>query len=111
MSNGIFSVTFRSNRPDNGDGLVVIKDGTVNGGDPNYLYQGVVPTNSGAFAGQFKVSMWRAGNTNVAGIDNYILNATGNIDYEGGSISLSGTVEGAPEIKITLQGRRVAPAV
>ncbi|MFI8431010.1 GrlR family regulatory protein [Pseudomonas sp. NPDC078863] len=111
MSNGIFSVTFRSNRPDHGDGLVIIKDGTVNGGDPNYLYQGEVPTSSGAFTGQFKVSMWRAGNTNVAGIDNYILNAKGNIDYEDGTVSLSGTVEGAPNIQITLQGKRVAPAV
>jgi len=111
MSNGIFSVNFRSNRPDNGGGLVVIKNGSANGGDPNYLYQGAVPTVSGAFTGQFRVSMWREGNTNVTGLDNYTLNAAGNIDYENGKISLSGTVEGAPHIEITLQGSKIAPAV
>ncbi|CAI8726459.1 GrlR family regulatory protein [Pseudomonas chlororaphis] len=111
MSNGIFEVEFRSNRPDHGGGLVVIKDGSVNGGDPNYLYQGTVPTTSGAFSARFQVFMWRAGNTNVAGLDNYALDATGEINYEGGTLSLSGTVVGAPNVRINLTGRRVAAAV
>ncbi|MGA9701150.1 GrlR family regulatory protein [Pseudomonas sp.] len=111
MPNGIFSVIFRSNRPDNGGGLVVIKDGSANGGDPNYLYQGQVPSISGPFTGQFTVSMWRAGNTNITGLDNYTLNASGEINYERGTISLSGTVEGATHIVVTLEGNKIAPAV
>jgi hypothetical protein len=111
MSNGIFEVEFKSNRPDHGGGLVVVKDGAVNGGDPNYLYQGRVPDVSGPFKGQFQVSMWKTGNTNVAGIDNYTLDATGNIDYEAGTIKLEGYVVGANSVKITLLGRRIANAV
>ncbi|MFJ7106761.1 GrlR family regulatory protein [Pseudomonas sp. NPDC098740] len=111
MSNGIFEVNFRSNRPDHGGGLVVIKDGSVNGGDANYLYQGKVPPTSGQFSGQFQVSMWRPGNTNVAGIDNYVLDATGEINYESGSISLTGSVVNTPSVRITLTGRKIAPAV
>lgn len=111
MSNGIFEVSFSSNRPDNGEGLIVVKDGAVNGGDPNYLYQGRVPTVSGQFSERFQVSMWRPGNTNVAGIDNYALDATGEINYEQGTVSLTGTVVGAPQVRISLQGRKIAPAV
>ncbi|MEA1031023.1 GrlR family regulatory protein [Pseudomonas sp. N-137] len=111
MSNGIFEVDFSSNRPDHGSGLVVVKDGSVNGGDANYLYQGTVPTTSGQFTSQFRVSMWRPGNTNVSGLDNYDLDATGEINYERGSISLTGSVVGAPHIQITLSGRKITPAV
>ncbi|WP_315809285.1 hypothetical protein [Pseudomonas sp. C9-3] len=39
MSQGIFHVFFRSNLPDQGEGLVVIKDRTVNGGDDHFLYR------------------------------------------------------------------------
>lgn len=111
MSHGIFEVQFQSNRPDSGGGLVVVKDGAVNGGDANYLYQGHVPTTSGPFSSQFTVSMWQPGNTNVAGLDNYILDATGNINYEAGTIALEGSVVGAPQVKITLTGRRIKDAV
>lgn len=111
MSNGIFEIRFSSNRPDHGEGVVVIKDGSVNGGDSNYLYQGRVPTTSGQFSERFRVSMWRPGNTNVAGLDNYDLDATGEIDYEQGSISLTGTVVGAPDVRITLNGSKIVAAV
>lgn len=111
MSNGIYEVRFKSNRPDSGGGLVVIKDGAVNGGDANYLYQGKVPTASGKFAEQFKVSMWRPGNTNVTGHDNFTLDATGEINYEKGTISLTGSVVGDSRVRVELAGNKVAPAV
>ncbi|MFJ4608310.1 GrlR family regulatory protein [Pseudomonas atacamensis] len=111
MSNGIFEVRFKSNRPDSGGGLVVIKDGSVNGGDANYLYQGNVPTESGKFSGQFKVSMWKPGNTNVTGHDNYTLDATGEINYESGTISLTGTVVGDSRMRVELAGNRIISAV
>lgn len=111
MSNGIFEVEFSSNRPDHGSGLIVVKDGSVNGGDPNYLYQGIVPAVSGPFSSKFRVSMWKPGNTNVTGLDNYELDATGEIDYEKGSISLTGSVVGAPSIQIKLSGRKITSTV
>lgn len=77
MTNGIFHVDFRASTGDYGDGLVVVKDGTVNGGEPHYLYQGQVPTVSGSFESKFTVRKWRDGNTNVVGVDNYTLDANG----------------------------------
>lgn len=71
MTSGIFHVEFRASTDDFGDGLVVVKDGAVNGGDPHYLYQGEVPTHSGEFESRFTVRKYRDGNANVVGIDNY----------------------------------------
>ncbi|PYC17859.1 hypothetical protein DMX02_19165 [Pseudomonas jessenii] len=110
MSNGIFEVEFQSNRPDSGGGLVVVKDGSVNGGDANYLYQGNVPTTSGKFSEQFKVTMWKPGVINVTGHPNYILDATGEMDYEKGTVSLTGTVVGDSRMQVQLQGNKIADA-
>lgn len=42
MNDGIYHVTFSSLRGSAGQGLVVIKDGSVNGGDAGYLYLGLL---------------------------------------------------------------------
>ncbi|MGA5585617.1 GrlR family regulatory protein [Pseudomonas siliginis] len=110
MSNGIFAVEFRSNLPDNGTGVIVIKDGSVNGGDENFLYRGHVPTTSGRFSGQFQVSKWKDGTTSVTGFDNYTLEATGEINYESGEVSLNGSVAGHPGSRLELTGRKIADA-
>ena len=107
MAGGIFSVDFRANTGDYGSGLLVVKDGTVNGGDPHYLYQGRVPTASGPFESDFIVTKWRDGNTNITGIDNYTLNAKGRVDYEAGIVELRGAVVGAPQLTIELKGRKI----
>ena len=111
MSSGIFHVDFRASTGDYGDGLIVVKNGAVNGGDAHYLYQGEVPTTSGKFQAHFKVSKWRSGNTNVVGIDNYTLAAEGHVDYEAGVIELVGSVVGAPDLSVKLAGKKVANAV
>lgn len=67
MSQGVFEVHFRSNIQDFGSGLVFIKDGSVNGSDANFLYQGKIPAESGEFKTQINVQQWQAGNTHVFG--------------------------------------------
>lgn len=111
MTQGIFHVDFRASTGDYGDGLIVIKDGSVNGGDANYLYRGTLPAVSGQFTSQFAVSKWRSGNTNVVGIDNYTLDASGSVDYEGGSFNVKGAVAGHPQLTITITGRKIADAL
>jgi hypothetical protein len=111
MASGIFHVDFRASTGDYGDGLVVVKDGAVNGGDPHYLYQGRVPTESGPFESKFTVGKWREGNTNVVGVDNYILLAKGHVNYEAGTIELQGAVVGAPQLTIQLKGKKIQDAI
>lgn len=111
MASGIFHVEFRASTGDYGDGLVVVKDGAVNGGDSHYLYQGEVPKASGDFESKFTVRKYRDGNVNVVGIDNYTLLAKGRVNYENGTIELRGAVENAPQLTIELRGRKIQPAV
>ena len=111
MSSGIFHVEFRASTGDSGDGLVVVKDGTVNGGDSHYLYQEKVQSQSGEFESRFTVRKYREGNVNIVGIDNYTLLAKGRVDYEGGTIELRGAVEEHPQLTLQLHGRKIQPVV
>ena len=108
MSQGVFTVEFDSNIPDFGDGLVFIKDGSVNGCDPHFLYQGAIPRESGPFKSQITVQQWRAGNTHVfGGTGSYILETNGTIDYERGEFILHGHKQDEPGLKLTAKGTRL----
>lgn len=111
MTSGIFHVEFRASTGDFGEGLVVVKDGSVNGGDTHYLYQGEVPKESGDFESRFTVRKYRNGNVNVVGIDNYTLLAKGRVNYHDGTLELRGAVENAPQLTIQLRGHKIQPAV
>ncbi|MBD9675510.1 hypothetical protein IB274_02305 [Pseudomonas sp. PDM18] len=111
MSQGIFHVQFRSSIGDHGDGLVVITDGHVNGGDAHFLYQGIIPAATGEVSARLTVSKWRGGNTSVVKIDNYALDVKGHVDYENGTLNLNGTVVGHSNLTIGIEGRKVANTV
>lgn len=111
MSQGIFHVRFQSSIRDHGEGLVVVTDGHANGGDEHFLYQGVLPNVTGSVTSQLAVSKWRAGNTSVVNIDNFLLDVRGHVDYENGTLNLEGVVTGHPNLTIRIEGRKVANAV
>lgn len=46
MKDGIYFVVFKSNSQDFGTGTVVVRDGTVNGGDFGYSYKGKIQNDS-----------------------------------------------------------------
>lgn len=112
MSQGIFHIKFKANTQDFGEGLLVIKDGAVNGGDNNYLYQGSVPHASGQFTSDFRISQWEPGNPDVfGGQGGYVLSAQGVIDYEKGTFSLQGSPQGQPQFHLQATGKKIADAV
>ncbi|HDY5025884.1 TPA: hypothetical protein RQ640_001269 [Pseudomonas aeruginosa] len=110
MSQGIFHVQFKSNLQDSGQGLVVIKNGSINGGDDHYLYRGTAPQQTGAFTGKLHVNKWKDGNRTVVNIDNFQLDVNGKIDFEAGQLDLVGTVTGQPQLQIQIIGRKVGDA-
>ena len=111
MAGGIFYVTFNSSINDHGDGLVVVKDGSANGGDAHYLYRGKVPEQSGKFESEFLISKWKDGNTSVVNMDDFALAAHGEVDYEKGIIQLSGSVVGQPGLTIEIKGSKIKEAL
>lgn len=111
MKDGIYHVKFASTMGAAGEGLVVVKDGSVNGGDAGYLYQGALAsTAEGQLQGQLQVKRWNPGHVSVFGpLGNFALSLNGNAAAND-SFTVSGGVPGQPNMKITITGRMLAQA-
>lgn len=111
MQNGIYHVRFSSAGGVGGEGLVVIKDGSVNGGDNGYLYQGRLTAEAGGqVQGQLQVKRWNRGHVSVFGpLDNFALVLTGQTTNDG--FAVGGGVPGQPGLRITISGRKIAEVV
>lgn len=105
---GIYEVHFRSSIQDFGDGLVVVKEGAVNGGDANFLYTGTFEGQGNNVTAVVSVDKWKSGNTSIVDIDHFKINFNGTITHE--AIQLHGTVQGQANLQITVTGRRVGDA-
>lgn len=110
MSNGIFEVSFKSSTQDFGTGLIVIKDGSINGGDAHFLYRGTLEQSEGTAKAVINVDKWKAGNTSIVSLDNYQIEFTGTVDFGAGSLNLSGRVSSQPALAITVSGRKIGDA-
>ena len=110
MKDGIYHVKFASTMGAAGEGLVVVKDGSVNGGDAGYLYQGALNSDpTGQVHGQLQVQRWNAGHVSVFGpLSNFALDLRGQAANDG--FTVSGGVPGHPNMKITISGRMLAKA-
>jgi hypothetical protein len=111
MKDGIYHVEFASAMGAAGDGLVVIKDGSINGGDGGYLYQGKLETPTPELLrGQLQVKRWNAGRVSVFGpLNDFVLDLSGHVAND--SFTVNGGVPGHPGMKIKITGRMLAPAV
>lgn len=107
MSNGIFEVNFRSSTHDFGGGLIVIKDGSVNGGDAHFLYRGTFTESGGTAKAMIAVDKWKAGNTSIVNIDHFQIEFTGSVDFNAGALNLSGHVSNSPSLAITVSGKKI----
>lgn len=107
MSNGIFEVNFRSSTHDFGGGLIVIKDGSVNGGDAHFLYRGTFSESGGTAKAVINVDKWKSGNTSIVNIDHFQIEFTGSIDFDAGALNLSGHVSNNPTLVIAVRGKKI----
>lgn len=108
MVSGIYEVRFRSSTQDFGGGLVVVKDGSVNGGDANFLYTGTFDAQQDNAKAVISVDKWKPGNTSIVAIDHFKADFDGIITND--AIKLSGSVQGHSNLQITVTGRRVGDA-
>jgi hypothetical protein len=110
MKDGIYHVKFASPTGATGEGLVVVKEGSVNGGDAGYLYQGTLDNDAGGqVRGQLRVHRWNVGHVSIFGpLGNFALNLSGHAAND--SFTVSGGVPGHPNMKISISGRMLAMA-
>lgn len=109
MQDGIYHVVFSSPLGSAGEGLAVVKDGAVNGGDHGYLYIGQLLAADANISGQLEITRWNPSAQSIFGpIQNFTLALTGNAS--GDNFLVSGGVQGQPALRITIKGRRLSAA-
>ena len=109
MKPGIYNVKFTSSLRDFGEGLAVLKDGKINGGDQGYLYLGAYDVSGSGILAKIKVQKWNPGATSVFGNSSeFELDLKGSIAADASTFSVIGAASQMPQMKIAINGRRLA---
>jgi hypothetical protein len=110
MIDGIYHVTFSSNSNDFGEGIVVFKDGAVNGGDHGYLYYGDFTQSAGQLNSNLTIKQWNSSVQSVFGPKKeFTLVLGGNISDDKNFMA-KGHVAGQSDAQITIRGRYLSAA-
>ncbi|RMM79104.1 hypothetical protein ALQ71_00827 [Pseudomonas coronafaciens pv. striafaciens] len=104
MKNGLYAVNFKSSSQDYGSGVISVINGSVNGGDHGYFYQGHIAVNDSELSGTIQIKQWNPDVPSVFGpIPQFDLSLAG--QFEGDNFELQGSVVGQ---NIRIVGRYLA---
>ena len=110
MIDGIYRVTFSSSSNDFGDGIVVIKGDTINGGDHGYLYSGTKSIQGGQISSSLTIKQWNPSVQSIFGPNKeFVLELSGDVSADNGFV-VHGHVAGHSQEKITIRGRYLSAA-
>ncbi len=108
MKHGFYRVKFTSNKNMFGEGIVVVRDGTLNGGDHGYVYSGRYQIAADSCSANVLVQKYNQSVQSVFGPrSEFKLGLTGRVTEE--AFTLTGQMAGNPENQITLSGAWFAP--
>src|SRR5882757_9377553 len=111
MRDGIYHVRFSSNVGSTGEGLAVVRAGTVNGGDGGYVYVGHLESSDESLTGHLHVKRWNPGHVSVFGpLDHFDLALNGRSEPTTEDFSASGRVQNQPTLTISIAGRFLSAA-
>jgi hypothetical protein len=113
MKPGIYHVKFAAVSSHNvGEGLAVFGDGKVNGGDPGYIYQGSYELVESKVKAKLHVKRWNPSFVSIFGnFAEFDLAFEGQMPADWSLFYAEGTVVQYPQLRITVNGRRLADAV
>lgn len=110
MRNGMYFVSFTSNVNDAGTGIVVVSNGTIHGGDDNYLYTGTFAAYSNVVTARLKVSHYRGLPNSIFGpLSVFHLSLEGTATDS--QFELNGTVIESPSLRIQISGEKISELV
>lgn len=110
MLPGLYSVVFSAPGGSAGVGLVVVDNGKIHGGDLTYLYRGTYQADGQSVNAKIHVSHYRGQLNSILGaISNFDLILSGKASDSG--FTLSGQVEGYPQLAISIAAQRQADLV
>ena len=94
-----------------GEGLAVFKDGKVNGGDMGYLYRGTYEIVDSKVTAKLKIKRWNPAITSIFGsFSEFDLDLTGHMPSDASLFYVEGPVVQRPQLRITINGRRLDDA-
>ena len=107
MIAGIYVVTFASGNATFGEGIAVVKDGFVNGGDATYFYSGTFIDYGDDVKASVEVKHYRGPLNNVLGpLKQFVLSLTGK--RSGDNFEVAGRIENMPGPTIKIIGTKIA---
>jgi hypothetical protein len=107
MISGIYLVRFVANGSGFGEGIVVVNDGAVNGGDATYLYRGHFDYYGEDIKASIEVRHYRGPLNAVLGpLKQFNLTLSGKIS--GDNFQVSGGIPNMPGASISITGSRIA---
>ena len=105
MRDGIYHLQLSSSAGGASEGLVVISQGSVNGGDLAFLYIGRLAGTDEALSGKLTIKRWSPSRSPVFGaLENFDLQISGHATA-GNSFTVSGTSASQPDLTFTIAGR------
>ena len=112
MKEGLYHVKFSSGPQNFGQGIVVIRGGTANGGDDGYVYTGPLIGSDDDMSATLHVKRWNPTHESVFGpVAAFDLTLKGKANGSTGAFSMSGSVVGQPTMRIGINGTYLAPAI
>jgi hypothetical protein len=110
MQDGIYRVDFQSS--DDGDsagnGVVVVRNGALNGGDLSCVYQGHVKTTGKDIVSKVGVFRYDTSQNSVFGsLDRFDLELSGTMSSTLLEFELSGAIVGHPQQRIAIIGKKL----
>lgn len=110
MIQGIYTVTFQSNQHDSGAGIVVFKDGKINGGDHGYVYTGQLIGEENNLEAELTIQQW---NKSVPSVFGELGEFTLELDVKKNPTNdfiARGHVRSMPDAEIIIHGKYLSSA-
>lgn len=108
MIEAMWSVRFVTNQSSAGNGVIVLENGKIFGGDSSFTYIGNFEVKDGIISAEIRVKKYAnvAGIHSISGSDDYILPLSGKINSD--EMILSGSPSNNPNIDVAVEITRVA---
>jgi hypothetical protein len=107
MIAGIYVVSFTSASASFGEGIVVLKDGFINGADLTYFYRGTFDDRGDQMKASVEVKHYKGPVNNILGpFTQFVLSLSGK--RSGDNFVLTGSIENMPGAMIEIIGTKIA---
>ena len=111
MKSGIYHVHFRGGPAQNfGDGIVVFKDGAINGGDVGYIYRGEFRTETNRIIATINAKRWNVVPNALINLNEFNLHIDAPAPIDDSRFSITAQLEGQPHLNISVTGEWLGEA-